>query len=252
MVGIPSKAVNLRQHLRPWRSPVRKDTFGVQWVRTRAKFSGFPDRFDVGTLPKIAQALNAHEVFESSSSTERRFLSLEGENWDCQIDPSEIVVTARGFRDCHDIQEGVSFFLGELREALAEDYHFHFYADNVIAAGPWPLDKVSLRGAQRSMSAGSILRSRALKLTESHLQHLPGDLLGAGVKLVGKTDGYLWTIDAGPSRPDQLTLSADLMFLEPEPSDWPSNEIEAVTENIATAYSFLEDDLTAFVGAFMP
>jgi hypothetical protein len=90
-----------------------------------------------------------------------------------------------------------------------------------------------------------------LKLTDSHLQHLPGTLLGAGIKLVGATEGYFWTVDAGPVG-KQLTLSAELNFFEPEPSSWPKNEIEATTENVETAYSFMEDDVSDFVGSFMP
>src|SRR4051794_3488658 len=111
--------------------------FHVEGVTTRVVLDGVRDKFARGQIPRIEQVLNAQEVFESSSRIAQRFLKLEGDRWNMEIDPSEIVIRARGFMDCNEIQEGVSFYLAEIRSVLG---HCHFWAREVYATAEWPME----------------------------------------------------------------------------------------------------------------
>jgi hypothetical protein len=224
------------------------DQYHVAMVRTRVRILGFDERFAEGFLPKLEAALNAQEVFESSQASARRYLTLDGENWNVEVQPGSFDVEAVGFRDSGDLQEGVSFFLGQLRE-VAQEYneHVHFWGGRVEATAQWVMDAKTRRGR----TVGAVINARAMKLRPIQVDHLPGEVLGAGITLVARTDSCVYMVELGPVGTDTLQPSVSVTFPEPEPSDWPENDIEAVTQNIQSAYDLLENDVKAFIDAVM-
>lgn len=227
---------------------MKSDQYHIVGVRARIRLVGFEERFPEGFLPKLESALNAQEVFESSQSAPRRYLALDGENWAVEVEPGSLKVAGWGFRDSGSLREGVSFFLEQLREAAAPfDEHIYFWASAVEATAEWTMEPKALRGR----TTGQIINSKALKLKPEQIDHLPGDVLGAGISLVLRPEGYLYTLELGPTKPDTLRPTIELIFPEPEPSKWPTNDIEAVTENIERTYDLLENDIKAFIDAVM-
>ena len=229
-----------------WRWPVNPELFRINRVKTKTMVYGLPDRLRSGTLPRIEEAVNAQEVFDSSSRIVRRFMRLEGENWDLEFDTREVSIWGSGLLDCHAVEEGVSFFLGQIRECV----HCHFWADEVTVVASWPLEE----NPRRQKSAGQILYEKSSRLKPEHLQLLPaGDILGSGISLLGVTedDEAMWSLEAGPVG-DELVITLELTFSQPEPAGWPEDELVQVTSNIRRAYSMMEDEIKAFIDAVMP
>ncbi len=91
-----------------WRSPaVNRDLFSIRAVKTHCNVRNLPDRLERGLLPRLEDAVNAQEVFDSSSRIARRYMRLEGENWDLESDTRELTIWATGFLDARAVAEGV-------------------------------------------------------------------------------------------------------------------------------------------------
>jgi hypothetical protein len=127
---------------------------------------------------------------------------------------------------------------------VARNIRFIF-PDGVLISALVPEDK--------KKDVGAIVKSKALgRIKPEHYALLPGDVEGAGLRLVGGTEAYAWNATVAPSlvRDDDLYVSADLDF--PYPDEPPQDDIQAVCEAIDTAAEFLKNHLMDFAAAILP
>ncbi len=222
------------------------DLFAIDGVMLKATVIGLQDRLRPGELPRIEESLNAQEVFDSSSRIPRRLLRLEGENWDLELDTREVTIWGTGFLDCHAVEENMSFFLGQIRENV----HCHFWGGEVTVRARWPLEP----NPRRQKSVGRLLYEKSSRLKDTHLDLLPGGTIGAGISLLGITDdddAALWHVQAGPVD-DALLITLEMTFAQPQPSEWPDDELEQIESHIRRACAVMDNQVKAFIDAVMP
>lgn len=212
-------------------------------------FPGFHG-FRSGHLHGLFGALNAEEEFFNHLSIRKMpSAKFDGDDWHYSITEKIITVESDGNHSHDEFCSRVAELLTDTRKyfqsrAVGRSVRF-MLADTVELSTLVPEDK--------NKDVGNIVKSKPLgRIKTEHYAELPGNVAGAGLRLVGGTEDYGYEVAVAPSlaRNDDLYISAELTF--PFPDEPPSDDVSAVTDAVQTTARFLNNHLASFAAAILP
>jgi hypothetical protein len=214
-------------------------------------YPGF-DGFGSGALHGLFGALNDdEELFHHVFIRPMPAATFDGEAWTYRIAEAHITLetTSASIEAVEEFATRSKTLLTATRDYFTDRDEArgmrYLMPDRILLSATVPEDQ--------HKDVGSIVRSKALgRIKADHYALLPGDVHGAGLRLIGATDHYEWNVTVAPSldRSDDLYVSADLDF--PLPDDPPTEDIAHLVGAIRTAADFLEDHALAFASAVLP
>lgn len=221
------------------------DHFGVRRVELDVlMWPGFSHGFKPGELSSLYGALNTDDAFESCELRANLGATFDSEHWEYDISTTRIHIAAGpAFQSFDELDKRVLHLIEETKKHLTQRRLPFVTTERAYVMGVVPED------GDRDVS--EVVRSKMLsrRLTQQHdgerlLDHLPGDLVGAGITLVGDGEDFHWHANIGPAHggATNLRISAELYF--PPPSEAPEDSM--ISDSLRTAYEFLNTSVREF------
>jgi hypothetical protein len=215
------------------------DSFGVRRVWIDVNFWPELRDFRPGELSQLYAHLNSDDLFLSCDLNSNQGARFDGEQWAYDITSDRLALRCFGY-------ESVEHLRGRIREMLRGTREFFaprrvaFFVDEVRMFGVVPDD--------RDRPIGEVVRKRLLRGTKAEeLEGLPG-LVGAGLRLVGDTDEFHWHANIEPPHGSYgvLGLGVEAYFTPDVEPPTPETDIERISGQVDTAYTFLNDQVREF------
>jgi hypothetical protein len=199
--------------------------------------------FDTGVLSALYGKVNADDLFDVCRLRANHSAQFGGEEWSFDITTTGL--TLHGHANVDQFCEIARSILRATKEHLGPKIARALVTDEVRTNAVIPDDK--------ERDVGMVVRRQLLtRIKDEHYAHLPGEVEGAGLRLVGESHDYSWQVSVAPSlaRSGDLYISADLGFLYPERPP-VKDDLDLFDGDVKITNEFLQGNVVEFAKSLL-